>query len=89
MSSPRQRFLLGGLSVESLNLFSDAIFAFSITLLAVDIRLPEIAVHEHSRMSYSIWLRDLLVSLSLSGLRRVSGSVIIVSLGSLRSMIGG
>ena len=42
MSASRKRFL-GGFSVESVELFSDAIFAFSMTLLAVDIRLPEIA----------------------------------------------
>jgi uncharacterized membrane protein len=44
MPASKDRFLLGGFNVESLNLFSEAIFAFSMTLLAVDIRLPEIAV---------------------------------------------
>jgi uncharacterized membrane protein len=40
MSDSRDGFL-DGFSLDSLGLFSDAIFAFSMTLLAVDLRLPE------------------------------------------------
>jgi len=40
MSDSRDGFL-GGFSLDSLGLFSDAIFAFSMTLLAVDLGLPE------------------------------------------------
>ena len=34
--------ILAGFSVDGLGLFSDAIFAFSMTLLAVDLRLPDV-----------------------------------------------
>jgi uncharacterized membrane protein len=43
MTQPVEEWPKAGSRVERLTLFSDAIFAFAMTLLAVDIRVPEIA----------------------------------------------
>jgi hypothetical protein len=42
MSQEEEEWPKAGSRVERLTLFSDAIFAFAMTLLAVDIRVPEI-----------------------------------------------
>ena len=43
MTKPEEGWPIVGSHVERLTLFGDAIFAFAMTLLAVDIRVPEIA----------------------------------------------
>ncbi len=43
MTTQNEEWPKAGLRVERLTLFSDAIFAFAMTLLAVNIRVPEIA----------------------------------------------